>query len=175
MLNINESGRVSLTINSSKLASDINIKQEQVDRYIKTCLHRSCEVIRDYAKSHHGFKNHTGRLERAIRYKVISDVKNPYGVVYIDPKIAVNKKDDEAYGKFVTHGTGLFNPENRHWIYPRKKKCLSWLDRSTMKYTHYSKVKGSPADKFLENARTNTELEVKYIWEEALKELIDGK
>lgn len=186
MLNVNGSGRVSITIESSKLASDIRIKQENVDRYVKTCLHKSCELIRDYAKQHHSYKDRTHDLTKAIRYKVISDVKNPYGIVYIDPNIASKDSkysqpnyDAIHYGQFVSMGTGLWGKSHKTYsIYPRYKKALSFIDRKTKKRVTVRYVKAHPGSKgsrFLENARKNTRLEVKYIWEQELKELINGK
>ena len=177
MLNINDSGKVSISIESSKLKADINIKQEQVDKYIKSCLHDSCEIIKQYAKEHHSFKNKSGRLERAIRYRVIDRLKE--GIIYIDPKIAVTdaKYDSVPYGQFVAQGTGIWGKRHAKYpIYPRYKKALSFIDRRTSELITVKSVMhpGSKASRFLENARKNTNLEVKYIWEQGLRRLING-
>lgn len=177
MLNISDSGKVSITIESSKLKADISIKQEQVDKYIKSCLHDSCQIIKQYAKEHHSFKNHSGNLERAIKFRVIDRLKE--GIIYIDPKVAKtdSKYDSKPYGQFVTQGTGIWG-EHHAWypIYPRYKKAISYIDRKTGDYITRKMVwhPGSKASNFLQNAKKNTELEVKYIWEQGLKRLING-
>ena len=69
--------------------SYINLTQEDVDRYLKSCLHDSCEIIKERARREHKFTSRTERLERAIRYSVLPRAKEGrIGRIYIDKKIA---------------------------------------------------------------------------------------
>ena len=46
-------------IDRAKL-SDITLTSEEIGRYLKYALRSSCKLIRDYARTHHNYKDVTG-------------------------------------------------------------------------------------------------------------------
>jgi hypothetical protein len=164
---------ISVSLDSSKVSTDIKIKQDNVDKYIVTCLRESCKLIKNYAKTHHRFSSRTGKLERAIKYMVIARLKQ--GKVYVDESMTrVDPKyGNYSYAKFEMSGTGIHPGGNGEYsIYPRYKKALKFFDGRIV--NHVNHHPGSRADKFLDRAVRNTKLEVKYIFNEGLHQLISG-
>lgn len=161
--------RMTVSLSASKLKTDLKISQKSVDNYIVNCLHDSCVLMRKYAKNHHHFKNHTGRLERAIKFKVIRDLK--VGGLYIDSKVA-------SYGKFVVNGTGKWG--NGEYDIPKyyvKGKKLAFFWERLGKFVILSHVKhpGSKGDRVLKNAMDRNREAINYIFRQGLHKLIRGE
>ena len=160
------------------LSSNILITQEEVDRYVNACLRDSCTLVRDYAKENHRYKNRSGELTRAIRFRVIDKVKR--GEVYIkDSDLKDSKGKQTPYGTYINNGTGptMVNRE----IFPVRAKALKWFDKrlgraifATRVHQHYKK-KGIKAEHFLENAFDACKGEIDRIFEEGLGDLLSGK
>lgn len=162
--------------------SDITISQDDVDRYLKSCLHDSCEIIRNRARREHKFTNRTERLVRAIRFSVLPRAKEGrIGRVYIDTKMA-------PHGKWILEGTGLYGPK-RHWIFPQRKKALHWFSKKGFSNPAWNRfkpplartewvvgrIRGMHGEDFLKNAYENSEKEVNEIFADGLRRLLSGK
>lgn len=162
--------------------ANITLTQDDVDRYLKSCLHDSCKIIRDRARREHSFQSRTERLERAIRFSVLPRAKEGrIGRVYIDKKLA-------PHGKWVLEGTGLYGPKH-HWIFPRRAKALHWFSKKgyinpfrfsfkpNLKPTEWvwPKIRGMQGENFLQNAYENSTKQVNDIFADGLRRLLSGK
>ena len=162
--------------------SYINLTQEDVDRYLKSCLHDSCEIIKERARREHKFTSRTERLERAIRYSVLPRAKEGrIGRIYIDKKIA-------PHGKWVLEGTGLYGVR-KSYIFPRRAKALHWFSKK--KYINpyrfrfnpvlapnewvLPKIRGMRGEDFLGNAYRRSIKQVNEIFADGLRRLLVGK
>lgn len=157
----------SVTFDTSGLKADISVTQESVDRYISACLRNSCIMLRDYAKKNHKFKNRTGRLERAIKYKVINSIQT--GVVYVDADLV-------PYSIYVGEDTGVAFNGQRYPISPVRAKALSFFWERVGQWVYFKRVKhpGSKADRFLQDALNANEANINKIFADGLRELING-
>ena len=112
-------------IDRAKL-SDITLTSEEIGRYLKYALRSSCKLIRDYARTHHRYKDVTGKLTSGIRYNVYSgtrskDMETWYGSVgylYDDAR--------PEYAKWQLYGTGLYSPKGAHMIRPKSASFLRY-------------------------------------------------
>lgn len=158
---------VSVTFDKSEVESDIRITQEDVDRYINSCLRDSCKLIRDYARGNHEFNNKTGKLERAIRFRVIDKVKE--GIVYVNLKEA-------PYGRYVQEDTGIFSGRGYYDIYPNRAKALRFFSKRYGRFIYAMHVKhpGSRGEDFLQRAFDANIDNVNKIFEDGLRRLING-
>ena len=52
--------------------SNIPLTKKALDNIIYDCLVQSCKKVQETARSEHNFKTISGKLERAIKFKVIS-------------------------------------------------------------------------------------------------------
>jgi hypothetical protein len=158
----------SVSFETSGLKSDISIPQENVDKYIQSCLHDSCVLVRNYAKNNHNFKDRTGRLNRAIRFYVFNNLQT--GVVYVDTTI-------EDYGVYVHEPTGVYGPKHeRYDIFPVRAKALSffWKRLGEWVYLKHVSHPGSKADQFLYKALDDNKDNINKIFADGLRRLING-
>ena len=164
--------------------ANITLTQDDVDRYLKSCLHDSCEYIRDKARSNHDFTSRTGNLERAIRYMVLPRVREGrIGRVYIDTKLA-------PHGKWVLEGTGLYGIKHSR-IFPRRAKALHWFSKKgvinpwsnrkrfkpPLQPTEWvlRSIRGMRGEDFLGDAYRQSTDKVNDIFEDGVRRLLDGK
>lgn len=162
--------------------SDITLTQDDVDRYLKSCLHDSCKLIRDRARRNHKFKSRSGTLVRAIRFMVLSRAKEGrIGRVYIDTNKA-------PYGKFIAEGTGIYGVTHKR-IFPKRAKALHWFSKKGyvnpyrnrfnphLKPTEWvlPSVRGIRGDDFLGRAYKYSRKEVNEIFADGLRRLLSGK
>lgn len=134
---------LSITIDKS----NIPLTKKELDACIIKCLTASCERVRDTARKEHKFETKSGKLERAIKFKIIKAHKE--GIVYIDKK-------DAKYSTYVHEPTGMFKEGgSRYPIRPKSpngrlvffwKRLGRWVTRYSVMHT------GSPADRFLYEA-----------------------
>ena len=151
----------------------ISLTQDEVDKVLKPCLQKSCKLVKDYAKAHHGYNGRTGKLTRAISYMITNNVKKKYELdakVYINDKIAKvdNKYGGYGYGKYVVNGTGIRGGSGAYAIYPRYKKALKLFDGRIVH--HVNKHPGSKRYAFLDNAIRRTRKDIRKIFEDGLSE-----
>lgn len=156
---------IKIDIDSSDPLGKTNIltlTQDDVGRYVKACLHDSCKLIVKYAKEHHYYKDYTGNLTRAIKFRVLDRKSSKYGHVgriYIDDKIA-------PYGKYQVEGTeGPIRPKRASAFTFFSKRFGRW-------YKNLKEVSGIKPDDFLGRAIKNNRLEVDYIFQQGLRELM---
>lgn len=144
------------------------LSKEDVDKYIRRSLQKSCRLIRDYARTHHRYENDTGRLTRAIRYKLLDRAKKGVTAKGERYKAEVYLDEKEApYGVYQHEGTD--SP-----IKPVHKSRLVFFSRRYGRKVVVMQVRGLVKDQFLYRARKNTRLEVLAIFEEELRGLING-
>lgn len=160
------SSTYSVTLDSSGLKADISVTQASVDKYIQSCLRDSCIMLKDYAKRNHGFKNRTGDLERAIRYRVVSRINT--GIVYVDPK-------EVPYAIYVHEDTGTFYDGKKYPIFPRRVKALSFFWERYGEWGIFPMVNhpGSKGDKFLFKALESNKTNIDNIFMDGLRKLIN--
>lgn len=157
---------------SSNITNILTLKQADVDRYVKACLHDACELVRDYARTHHEYEDNPARqareghigLTRAIQFRVLPRKSAEYGYigrVYINENIA-------PYGKYQLYGTKAHGPKHT-------SKLRFFSDRYG-KWVSAFRVAGIIKDDFLGKALENNRLEIEYIFKTKLEELIrNGK
>lgn len=149
----------------------LNFSQVDVDKYVKSCLHDACELIRDYARVHHEYEDNPARqareghkgLTRAIKYRVLRRAKSEYGFVgevYIDEKIA-------PYGRYQLYGTKDHGPVVAPALRFFSDRFGSWFS--------LKQVSGIKADNFLQKALDDNRLEVTEIFRRRWEEMMNGK
>lgn len=151
----------------------LSLSADEINKILKPCLQKSCRKVKEYAQNHHGYKDNTGKLTRAISYMITSNVKKRYELdakIYIKDNIAkvAEKYGGYGYGKFVVNGTGIHGGKGAYPIYPRYKKALKLWDG---RIVHH--VKAHPGSKryaFLDNAIRRTRADIRRIFEEGLEE-----
>ena len=82
------------------------IKDVDINAFIRDSLKEACEKITTYARHHHpSFKTRSGRLERAIQYRLVNGAKG--GTIYINERIAVHREHGKNYyyAPYVQNGT----------------------------------------------------------------------
>lgn len=140
----------------------LTLTQGDVDRYVKSCLHDSCKLIKEYAQNHHYYKDYTGNLTRAIKFRVLDRKSSEYGHVgriYID-------EDKAPYGKYQLEGTkGPIKPKRVSAFTFFSKRFGRW-------YKGLAEVSGIKPDDFLGRAIKNNRLEVDRIFKEGLWEMM---
>ena len=163
----------------------ISLTQDEVDKVLRPCLQKSCELVKKYAKEHHGYKDHPitdskhGDLTRAITYMITNNIKSKYGLsakIYINedesnPNAKTANVEDKyggySYAPYVVNGTGIHGGNGYYSIYPRFKKALKFNGRIVH---HVNKHPGSKRYAFLDNAIRRTRSDIRKIFEEGLSE-----
>ena len=82
------------------------IKDVDINAFIRDSLKEACEKITMYTRHHHpSFKTRSGRLERAIQYRLVNGAKG--GTIYINERIAVHREHGKNYyyAPYVQNGT----------------------------------------------------------------------
>ena len=82
------------------------IKDVDINAFIRDSLKEACEKITMYARHHHpSFKTRSGRLERAIQYRLVNGAKD--GTIYINERIALHREHvkNYYYAPYVQNGT----------------------------------------------------------------------
>lgn len=136
--------KVSVSFDSSKINTDLKIASKDVGIIVKQCLRDACILIKRTAKEEHKFESKSGKLERAIKFRVLKDMMT--GSVYIDEDIA-------PYGVFVHEPTGIYKEGgSRYPIKARNAKFLEFKFGDKTIYRQKVMHPGSPADPFIDNA-----------------------
>lgn len=144
------------------------LSKEVIDKYIRKSLQRSCRMIRDYARTHHRYEDDTGRLTRAIRYRLIDRAKKGIMAKGERYKAEVYLDEKEApYGIYQHEGTE--SP-----IRAKHGSRLVFFSRRYGKKIAVMQVRGLVKDQFLYRARQNTRSDVLAIFQEELRGLING-
>ena len=127
--------------------SNIPLTKKALDNIIYDCLVQSCKKVQETARSEHNFKTISGKLERAIKFKVIKSQKE--GTIYLDTKEA-------KYANYVHEPTGMFREGgSRYPIRPKDpngKLHFFWKRKGVWVTTKLVMHTGSPPDDFLQEA-----------------------
>lgn len=149
----------------------LNFSQVDVDKYVKACLHESCELVRDYARLHHDYEDNPARqareghigLTRAIKYRVLPRKSSEYGYV---GEVFVNPKE-APYGKYQVYGTRGHGPV----VAP----ALRFFSDRFGRWFSLKWVSGIKPDNFLQKSLEANELEVTRIFRRRWEEMMNGK
>ena len=164
-------------IDRAKL-SDITLTSEEIGRYIKAALRSSCKLIRDYARTHHKYRDNSGRLTRGIKYDVYSGTRSKnqetwYGSVgYIDASAR------PEYAKWQLYGTGLYSPEGAHMIRPKSASFLRYKGENGQyrnKWITTHATEGIKGQDYLRNAYIKNKVKIDNIFEYYLQLLLKTK
>ena len=101
------------------------IKDVDINAFIRDSLKEACEKITMYARHHHpSFKTRSGRLERAIQYRLVNGAKS--GTIYINERTAVHREHgkDYYYAPYVQNGTRPHEIVGKYT--PHKKLKFYW-------------------------------------------------
>lgn len=101
------------------------IKDVDINAFIRDSLKEACEKITTYARHHHpSFKTRSGRLERAIQYRLVNGAKS--GTIYINERMAVHREHgkDYYYAPYVQNGTRPHEIVGKYT--PHKKLKFYW-------------------------------------------------
>lgn len=157
---------------SSKLSKTLTLSQANVGEFVKACLHDACELVRNYARTHHRYEDNPARqareghvgLTRAIQFEVLNRKRAEYGYV---GRVFINEKK-APYGKYQLEGTKAHGPV-------RAPKLKFFSDRYG-KWISAFRVAGIVKDDFLGNALKNNRLEIEHIFERKFEEWVrNGK
>lgn len=183
-----ETGTIKLSvkpyIDRAKL-SDITLTSEEIGRYLKAALRSSCKLLRDYARTHHNYKDVTGKLTSGIRYNVYSgtrskDMETWYGSVgYI--------YDDARpdYAKWQLYGTGLYGAYGKE-IVPKPASFFryrgihgdyrdKWITVSSNPKNGQGYIRGIQGEDYIRNAYIKNKVKIDNIFEDKLQLLIRTK
>lgn len=163
------------------LVRNNNLTKELIDKYVQQCLHDSCVLIRRYARTHHEYKDRPDRqknegykgLTRAIKFHILDKAKRANqragerytGEVYIDEK-------DAPYAKYQVEGTKAHGPVVAPMMKFLDYRVKSFNGRYPLVCTKW--VRGIEKDDFLNNAYRVNRAEVKKIFAEGLRRLLNG-
>ena len=163
--------KIEITPSSNLSKTNIlTLTQAQVDRYVKSCLHDACELVRDYARTHHRYEDNPARqareghigLTRAIQFRVLSRKSAEYGYV---GKVFINEKE-APYGKYQLYGT------KRHG--PKYAPALRFFSDRYGKWVRKLEVKGIKKDDFLGKALEANRLKIELIFLKKFYDMMRG-
>ena len=163
-------------IDRAKL-SDITLTDEEIGQWVKAALRSSCKLLRDYARTHHRYKDVTGTLTKGIRYNVSDgtrskNVQNWYGKVGY-----VNADARPEYAKWQLYGTGLYGA-HRTEVVPKSASFLrfkgthgQWKNR----WFSLRSARGIKGQDYLRNALVKNRAKIDEIFEETLQMMLKNK
>ncbi len=164
-------------IDRAKL-SDITLTNEEIGRYLKAALRSSCKLIRDYARTHHRYKDVTGKLTQGIRYNVYSGTRSKNQETWYGSVGYVNDAARPDYAKWQLYGTGLYSPEGAHIIRPKSASFLRYKGengqyRNRWITTH--STEGIKGQDYLRNAYIKNKVKIDNTFEYYLQLLLKTK
>ena len=172
-------------IDRAKL-SDITLTNEEIGRYLIAALRSSCKLIRDYARTHHRYKDITGKLTNGIRYDVYSGTRSKNISTWYGSVGYVRNEARPEYAKWQLYGTGLYSPSGAHMIRPKSASFLryrgihgdyrdKWITVSENSKTSKGYVRGIQGEDYIRNAYIKNKVEIDKRFEDALQLLIRTK
>lgn len=164
-------------IDRAKL-SDITLTNEEIGRYLKAALRSSCKSIRDYARTHHRYKDVTGKLTREIRYDVYSGTRSKNQETWYGSVGYTNSEARPDYAKWQLYGTGLYSPEGAHMIRPKSASFLRYKGENGQyrnKWITTHATEGIKGQDYLRNAYIKNKVKIDNIFEYYLQLLLKTK
>lgn len=159
------------------------LSRDAIDRYMTAVLKESSELIRDYARDpqHHRYRDDTGRLTRAIKYRLLDKAKEGRTArkgerykaeVYVD---TVGIPDEEGSTEFAFYGRYQHEGHKKRIIKPINGSRLVFYSRRYGRWYRLMAVRGIAKDQFLHRARRSKRTEVLAIFDRELRRLINGE
>lgn len=163
-------------IDRAKL-SDITLTDEEIGRYIKAALRSSCMLIRDYAKTHHNYRDHSGKLTQGIKYEVYHGTRsknkdNWYGSVGY-----IRNDARPEYAKWQLYGTGQYGVHKTD-VVPRRAPFLHFMGINppfTGRWFRLKSARGIKGEDYIKNAYVKNKAKIDAIFEDALQTMLATK
>ena len=150
------------------------IKNVDINAFIRDSLLEACEKITAYARHHHpSFKTRSGRLERAIQYRLVNGAKG--GTIYINERTAVHREHgkDYYYAPYVQGGTKPHEIAGKYT--PHKKLKFYWekMDKYIVVHrVHHPGTSPIDIEKPIINAKKS--VSISKIFSKNLERLLNG-
>ena len=150
------------------------IKDVDINAFIRDSLKEACEKITTYARHHHpSFKTRSGRLERAIQYRLVNGAKS--GTIYINERIAVHREHGKNYyyAPYVQNGTRPHEIVGKYT--PHKKLKFYWekMDKYiVVRRVHHPGTSPIDIEKPIINAKKS--VSISKIFSKNLERLLNG-
>ena len=150
------------------------IKDVDMNAFIRDSLKEACEKITMYARHHHpSFKTRSGRLERAIQYRLVNGAKG--GTIYINERIAVHREHGKNYyyAPYVQNGTRPHEIVGKYT--PHKKLKFYWekMDKYiVVRRVHHPGTSPIDIEKPIINAKKS--VSISKIFSKNLERLLNG-
>lgn len=163
-------------IDRAKL-SDITLSNEEIGQWVKAALRSSCKLLRDYARTHHRYKDYTGKLTSGIRYNVSDgtrskNVQNWYGKVgYVDAR------SRPEYAQYQLYGTGRYGAYKTE-VKPQSAPFLHFKGKRGIYKDHWfilRQTRGIKGQDYLRNALVKNRAKIDEIFEETLQMMLKHK
>ena len=158
----------------SKGLEDGIIKNVDINAFIRDSLIEACEKITAYARHHHpSFKTRSGRLERAIQYRLVNGAKG--GTIYINERMAVHREHGKNYyyAPYVQNGT---RPHEIVGKYTQHKKLKFYWEKMgkyiVVRRVHYPGTSPIDIEKPIINAKKS--VSISKIFSKNLERLLNG-
>ena len=150
------------------------IKDVDINAFIRDSLKEACEKITMYARHHHpSFKTRSGRLERAIQYRLVNGAKG--GTIYINERIAVHREHSKNYyyAPYVQNGT---RPHEIVGKYTQHKKLKFYWEKMgkyiVVRRVHHPGTSPIDIEKPIINAKKS--VSISKIFSKNLERLLNG-
>ena len=150
------------------------IKDVDINAFIRDSLKEACEKITMYARHHHpSFKTRSGRLERAIQYRLVNGAKG--GTIYINERMAVHREHgkDYYYAPYVQNGT---RPHEIVGKYTQHKKLKFYWEKMgkyiVVRRVHHPGTSPIDIEKPIINAKKS--VSISKIFSKNLERLLNG-
>ena len=150
------------------------IKNVDINAFIRDSLLEACEKITEYARHHHpSFKKRSGRLERAIQYRLVNGAKG--GTIYINERIAVHREHGKNYyyAPYVQNGT---RPHEIVGKYTQHKKLKFYWEKMgkyiVVRRVHHPGTSPIDIEKPIINAKKS--VSISKIFSKNLERLLNG-
>ena len=150
------------------------IKDVDINAFIRDSLKEACEKITMYARHHHpSFKTRSGRLERAIQYRLVNGAKS--GTIYINERTAVHREHGKNYyyAPYVQNGTRPHEIVGKYT--PHKKLKFYWekMDKYiVVRRVHHPGTSPIDIEKPIINAKKS--VSISKIFNKNLERLLNG-
>lgn len=150
------------------------IKDVDINTFIRDSLEESCEKITAYARRHHpSFKTRSGRLERAIQYRLVNSAKS--GTIFINERAAIHREHgkDYYYAPYVQNGTRPHEIVGKYT--PHKKLKFYWekMDKYIVVHrVHHPGTSPIDIEKPIINAKKS--VSISKIFSKNLERLLNG-
>ena len=150
------------------------IKNVDINAFIRNSLAEACEKITMYARHHHpSFKTRSGRLERAIQYRLVNGAKS--GTIFINERAVIHREHGKNYyyAPYVQNGTRPHEIVGKYT--PHKKLKFYWERMGQYIVTHrVHHPETSPIDLATPIINAKKSVSISKIFSKNLERLLNG-